>query len=149
MGERRENEDGTMWATSRLRWASSALAISNLVGMIVAIRRHVVPRPLGLRSPVRGWAEPVLWGTGLSAPIPMIVALGAAGWRGNRTVVGVLAVINLIGQLAEPIAWQRDRRRTVLAVVVANLVLSTVTLAAAWHSGRGHHRGHDGHPGPE
>jgi hypothetical protein len=128
------------------RWAGSALAISNLAGMIIAIRRHVAPRPFGLRSPIHGWAEPVVWGTALSAPLPMIVTLGTSPWRRNLTVTGALAITDLVGQLAEPIAWQRHRPRLASAVIAANVTLSALTIAATSYSRRRRGSRHDTHP---
>jgi hypothetical protein len=103
------------------------LVVSNVIGQIVAERHGIVGRPFGVPSPIRGRAGTWVWGTGLSGPILLVgaIALGALAGRSSRArqFLRMAGVTVVVGQLAEPIAWQPHRSAAVTAVVVTNLGL--------------------------
>jgi hypothetical protein len=118
---------------SGIRLAAYGLVASNLVGQVVARRQRIPGRPFGVPSPTRGAAEVWVWGTGLSGPIPLVVAIAIGGLAGPgagaRRLLRAAGIIVVIGQLAEPIVWQLDRSPAATAVIATNLALG-LTLAA-------------------
>jgi hypothetical protein len=116
------------------RAVALGLAASNVVGQIVAGRQRILGRPFGVPSPIRGRAEPWVWGTGLSGPIPLVVAIAVGGLVGRSTrarrLLRLAGATVVVGQLAEPIVWQPHRSPAATRVMVTNLILG---LALAIH----------------
>jgi hypothetical protein len=123
--------------SGRTRTARSlglALAVNQLVGTVVALRYSVPGRPLGVRFWWGPRAEVVFWGTGISAPLVSAAALGVGAaspsdeWA--RRILRLLGASIVVGQLVEPVNWERQVPGAVRAVAVANLVLAPALVAA-------------------
>ena len=120
--------------TRTARCLGLALAANQFVGTVVALRYSVPGRPLGVRFWWGRRAEVVFWGTGISAPLVMAAALGVGAaspseeWA--RRILRLLGASIVVGQLVEPVNWERHVPGAVRAVAVGNLVLAPTLVAA-------------------
>jgi hypothetical protein len=118
--------------------SSVYLAIAGL-GTWLAIANDIPARPMGLRTglPV-AWDFAIGLGSGLSAPLPMLIALAVlavsvARRQSRRSLrwIGFLAWCFLVGMLVEPIpveAIRGEQEPLVLGITVANVLLPIAIL---------------------
>lgn len=110
-----------------MRGTALGLTLSNLVGWRMATRRGERGLPFGVPSPVKGRGEVVVWGTALSAPVPLIAFAAAAapfaGLPAVRKAFRLLGVTMAIGQLSEPVVWRRGQSPLVRAIALTNVAL--------------------------
>jgi hypothetical protein len=91
------------------RAASALYLAAGVVGSVVALTGDYPGIPLGidlgLTSAQGVW---VGWGSGVSAPWPMLAALAltAIAGRGQRWVVPTLGLMFVAGALMEPLSWE-------------------------------------------
>jgi hypothetical protein len=95
---------------SRATRAISALyLVGGIVGSVVAVTGDYPGLPLGidlgLTTSGGVW---IGWGSGVSAPWPLLVALALTGVAGlgHKRTVPVLGLIFVLGGLIEPIFWE-------------------------------------------
>lgn len=110
-----------------------ALAGTGLAGTVLARRAGLEGEPLGLRWPWGPRSEVLLWGTAISAPIALDLAIigAAVALPRSRGLARLMGATVLVGQAIEPIARRLDEAAPVhRAVVVANLTLASVVILA-------------------
>ena len=85
----------------------------------------------------------MLWGSAVAPPLVLLAALVGAAATGRRDWLGGLGGVLVVGQLSEPIVYERSglpEDRWVRRSVVANLALGSMLVArwraAAYGSGR-------------
>jgi hypothetical protein len=86
--------------------------IVSVVGAVHAVRRGRPARFAGLSFPGTPLAHALTVGTPLSAPPPMLLALAAAVRNDRRRPTRLLALLLLVGIMAEPDSWAALRGPT-------------------------------------
>jgi hypothetical protein len=118
--------------------AAGLFAICSALGAAVALREDIPGEPLGIRVPGSVAAHLATgWGSALSAPAPMQVAVLAAAFLARpglawprRTLTGI-GVAGFAGMLVEPVTWgRRSRSRAVAAMVPLNLASAAALIWA-------------------
>lgn len=108
-------------------------AVVGVVATMAAIRRSEPARLFGLRFPGTVATQAATIGTGISAPLPVLLVAPLIGRRGGRNVSTALASTFLVGALGEPATWRALRRPrrdpSLTAIALANLVLPGLALA--------------------
>jgi hypothetical protein len=138
-------------AGGRATRAISALyLVGGIVGSVVAVRGDYPGLPLGidlgLTSATGVW---IGWGSGVSAPWPLLVALaltGVAG-QGHRRTVPVLGLMFVSGALVEPIFWEANtgaKGAAIATLVWLNVVLPAMLIVLGARDWR--RSGSSGHP---
>ncbi len=111
-----------------------AYAVSALAGTVLAVRRKLPARLFGLETGRGAGFDAVIgYGTGISAPWTMVVALLFLVRRGDltsRRLVQLMAVLFVLGQLGEPVTRELSWSRNPLekAVVTANIAVPVAIL---------------------
>ncbi len=120
-----------------VRTTSALYLGTGIVGSVVALAGDYPGIPLGidvgLTSPQGVW---VGWGSGVSAPWPMLVALALTGIAGlgPRWMIPSLGLMFASGGLMEPIFWEANTGALgvgIAALVWLNVVIPLV-LVTAW-----------------
>ena len=127
--------------------ATGVYLANGAVATWVAMLHDIPGRPFGIETGL-----PIAWdfafglGTGLSAPLAMLIALAVltvsvARHQGRRSIVaiGFLGWSFLLGMLVEPIFWDVIRGQheaLVTGVVVANLVIPIAIVGLTMRIGR-------------
>ena len=126
-------------ATRALVVASTAYLANSAVATWVAISNDIPGRPFGIKTGLPNvWDFAFGLGTGLSAPLSMLIALAVltvaiARHQRHRYIpwIGFLGCCFLAGMLAEPIlgeAMRGERGQLVTGIVVANVLLPIVII---------------------
>lgn len=120
-----------------LRGAAALFLASTAWGAAVSLREDLVGEPLGWRAPGTVATHlAVGWGSGLSAPWPMVAMVLVDAGRGSRgrpagrwsVVIGVALVA---GVLVEPVTWGRRAWTPLVAsTVIANLSTGALLVLA-------------------
>lgn len=128
--------------------AALLFALSTAWCAVVSLRAGVRGEPLGIQVP--GSVRDHLlcgWGTGLSAPWPMVaVALGDALRRrhddGPDRTPAVIGAAMTLGTAIEPVTWgRRARSRTVTSAIGLNLLVAAALIRAGLRPSAGHRTG--------
>ena len=125
--------------TRKLLIVSVLYLINAGLGTALALRDDIPAEFAGIRTGKPVWRDFVtLWGTGLSAPLFMLVAhalfiiLAGRGVRAGEVGLRVNAAVFIIGMLGEPVAYRALNPRTFDApkalVVAGNLILPALTI---------------------
>ncbi|MGZ6954794.1 MAG: hypothetical protein ACXVLO_03025 [Acidimicrobiia bacterium] len=124
--------EATADAARRVQVLATVLAANQSLGTMLAARYQVPGRPFGIELHL-GKLTPVLWGTGISAPTVMTTALFAGARSPVRSAAALraLGAPITIGQLAEPVTWQRRRPLPVALAAGVNLVVAPALAFAA------------------
>lgn len=123
--------------------AAALLVASTAWGAAVSLREDVVGEPLGWRAPGTVATHLAIgWGSGLSAPWPMVAAvlLDAARDRPGRRAGRSCAVVGaalVAGVLVEPATWGRRASSPLIAsTVIANLSTGALLILAGRRAAR-------------
>ena len=122
--------------------ATSAYLANAVVATWVAMSNDIPGRPFGFETGLpMAWDFAFGLGTGLSAPLAMLIALAVltvsvARHQSRRSIaaIGLFGFCFLVGMLVEPIIWDAIRgelQLLVTAVVVVNAVLPIVIISLA------------------
>ena len=122
----------------RLIGAVAMFVASTAWGAAVSVRDDVVGEPLGWRAPGSVTTHLALgWGSGLSAPWPMVaIAIADAVLPGRGRRAGrwctALGVAVIAGTVVEPATWgRRARSPLITSAVIANLSAAALLMWAA------------------
>lgn len=126
---------------------SSAYLVNALIGTWLAISNDIPGRPFGIQTGLPVALDFAFGlGSGLSAPLPMLIALAVlansvARQDGRRSIfwIGVLGCCFLAGMLVEPTlgeAIRGQRQMVVIGVVIANVLLPIVIIGLAIRTAR-------------
>jgi len=127
--------------------ASSAYLVNAVVGTWLAISNDIPGRPLGIQTRLPVALDFILGlGTGLSAPLSMLIALAvltvSIARRDSRRSVFWIRFLGwclLVGMLIEPIlgeAIRGERELLVTGVIVVNVLLPILILGLAIRTAR-------------
>lgn len=124
-------------AERRLAGAAALFVLSTAWSAAVSLREDVVGEPLGWRAPGSVATHlAVGWGSGLSAPWPMValVVADAARESSGRSAGTWCARVGMAifgGVMVEPVTWGRRAYSPLIAsTVIANLVTGAVLIRA-------------------
>ena len=117
--------------------ATGAYLAHAAVATWAAVLNDIPGRPFGIETglPI-AWDFAFGFGTGLSAPLAMLIALAVLTAsvarnqsRRSMAAIGFLGWCFLVGMLVEPIIWdviRGEQKALVTAIVVANLAIPVV-----------------------
>lgn len=120
----------------RLRRLALAAAVLDVVGARVATGRGLVAEPLLITAPAFTPTAVVLagWGTAVSGPLLVDVALLALGSRADegqtaaRRTIWVLGWLRLVGVLAEPATWGRRAPRWAMLLSTGHVAVAALMI---------------------
>lgn len=116
-------------------------SVCGLAGTAVAVRRGESARLFGIPFPGRIGVQAATIGTGLSAPVPLLLGVAGAASRLRAPLIAGLSALFVAGALGEPVTWRVLRQPSsdpLLAVIaLANVALPVAAGVPALRGSRG------------